>query len=91
MPQRAKRLLDVPEMPEVGGYVNRDLALKMLGLAPTSKTWLYTLVLKGEIQAAYFDDRTLMYSRRSIEDRLLRERKRKRGTVVDAEHLAREP
>lgn len=59
------RIANVPALPEVGGYVNQERALALLG--STSKGGLHDLVARGKIAAAYFDERTLMYSRASLE------------------------
>lgn len=65
MPKTMSKIANVPDMPEVGGYVNQQRALELLGT--TSKGWLHDLVADGKIAAAYFDGRTLMYDKRSIE------------------------
>lgn len=62
-----RKLPDVPYLSEVGGYVNQETALRLLGLKSASRSWLYELVSDGKIKAAYFDERTLMYDKASLE------------------------
>ncbi len=61
------RIPNVPSRSEVGGYVNQQRAMDLLGLQEQSRGYLHSLVKEGKIEAAYFDDRTLMYERASLE------------------------
>lgn len=57
--------IDAPLIDELAGYVNKDRAMAIMGIA--SHAHLNSLVKKGVIKVVKWDERTLMYDKRSVE------------------------
>jgi hypothetical protein len=56
---------EIEKIDELAGYVNRERAMATMGI--NSPGYLWQLVQAGTIKVVRWDDRTLLYDKRSVE------------------------